>query len=245
MCKKAAKSPFASPNLYHGIETLALRIKHIFTSLAASAVLFAGLAAAQQPGTPQPPEIAQFQKLEDQWSDAVVKHDQYGLELLMSPIFIDISSTGDVTTRNQQIAQLFEKSSPQPISMEQRVVNVRTFEDMAVVDGTYIFKWKINGQVREERGIFTHVYQHARGNWIGVHGQRTAVVEKTDQKTKSTDQKTKPAAKKSSAAALPFHIPLIYQGKESQGQQTQSQQPAPAPQSTQPPAQPANADSPQ
>jgi hypothetical protein len=232
-----------------------LRIKHIFTSLATSTVLFAGLAAAQQPGTPQPPEIAQFQKLEDQWSDAVVKHDQYGLELLMSPIFIDISSAGDVTTRNQQIAQLFEKGGPQPISMEQRVVNVRNFEDLAVVDGTYIIKWRTNGQVREERGIFTHVYQHVRGNWIGVHGQRTAVVEKTDQKTKPADQKTKPVAKKSSTAALPFHIPLIYQGKESQsqqtqgqpsqGQQTQSQQSAPAPQSTQPPAQPANADTPQ
>jgi hypothetical protein len=226
-----------------------LRIKHIFTSLAAPAVLIAVLAAGQQTSPPQPPEIAQFQKLEDQWSDAVVKHDQYGLELLMSPIFVDISSAGDVTTRNQQIAQLFEKGGPQPISMEQRVVNVRNFEDMAVVDGTYIIKWRTNGQVREERGIFTHVYQHVRGNWIGVHGQRTAVVQKTDQKAKPA------AGKKSTTAALPFHIPLIYQGKESQsqqtqgqpsqGQQTQSQQSAPAPQSTQPPAQPANADTPQ
>jgi len=220
-------------------------MKHIVLSLAASAALvLSGLATAQQTGTTQPPEIAQFQKLEDQWSDAVVKHDQYGLELLMSPLFVDISSAGDVTTRNQQIAQLFEKSGPQPVSMEQRVVNVRSFEDMAVVDGTYIIKWKINGQVREERGIFTHVYEHARGNWIGVHGQRTAVVEKID-------QKTKPPAKKSTAA-LPFHIPLISQNKPSQSQPAQGPQPppaaptpAPAPQSTQPPAQPANADTPQ
>src|SRR5271157_1581178 len=109
------------PNLYHGIETLALRMKHIVLSLAASAALvLSGLATAQQTGTTQPPEIAQFQKLEDQWSDAVVKHDQYGLELLMSPLFVDISSAGDVTTRNQQIAQLFEKSGPQPVSMAQR-----------------------------------------------------------------------------------------------------------------------------
>src|SRR5579862_5097426 len=144
-------------------------MKSIFVSLAASAVLLGSLAAAQQTATTQPPEIVQFQKLEDQWSDAVAKRDQYGLELLMSPILVSISSTGEVTTRNQQIAQLYDKSGPQPVSMEQRVVNVRTFEDMALVDGTYIIKWKINGQIREERGIFTHVYQHVRNNWICVH----------------------------------------------------------------------------
>ncbi len=192
-----------------------LRMKYIFVSLAASAVLFGSLAAAQQTATTQPPQITEFQKLEDQWSDAVAKRDQYGLELLMSPILVNISSTGEVTTRNQQIAQLFEKGGPQPLSMEQRVVNVRTFEDMALVDGTYIIKWKINGQIREERGIFTHVYQHVRNNWVCVHAQRTAVVEK------GGEQKTKSASKKTNAE-LPFHIPLIYAGK-------QSTQPPPAP----------------
>jgi len=192
-----------------------LRMKSIFISLAASAVLAGSLVAAQQTPTTQAPEITTFQKLEDQWSDAVAKHDQYSLELLMSPILVDISSNGEVTTRNQQIAQLYEKGGPQPISMEQRVVNVRTIEDMALVDGTYIIKWKINGQVREERGIFTHVYQHVRENWVCVHAQRTAVVEK------GGETKTKSASKKTDAA-LPFHIPLIYQGK-------QSTQPPPAP----------------
>ena len=183
-------------------------MKSIFVSFAASAVLFGSLAAAQQSAPPQqPPEIVQFQKLEDQWSDAVAKHDQYSLELLMSPILVNISATGEVTTRNQQIAQLFEKGGSQLISMEQRVVNVRTFEDMAVVDGTYIIKWKINGQVREERGIFTHVFQHARGSWVCVHAQRTAVLERADEKQKS-------AAKKSNAE-LPFHVPLIHQGAQS------------------------------
>ncbi|HTD55237.1 MAG TPA: nuclear transport factor 2 family protein, partial [Silvibacterium sp.] len=120
-------------------------MKSIFVSFAASAVLLGSLAAAQQSAPQQPPEIVQFQKLEDQWSDAEAKRDQYQLELLMSPVLVNISATGEVTTRNQQIAQLYEKSGSQLVSMEQRVVNVRTFEDTAVVDGTYIIKWKING----------------------------------------------------------------------------------------------------
>ena len=190
-------------------------MKSIFVSLAASAVLLGGLAFAQQTAPTQSPEIVQFQKLEDQWSDAVAKRDQYGLELLMSPVLVNISATGEVTTRNQQIAQLYDKAGPQPLSMEQRVINVRTFEDMALVDGTYIIKWKMDGQIREERGIFTHVYQHVRSNWVCVHAQRTAVVEK------GPDQKTKTASKKSNAE-LPFHLPLLYQGKE-------STQPPPAP----------------
>jgi hypothetical protein len=193
-----------------------LRMRHIFFSLAASAALFAGLASAQQTGTTQPskptqptqpPEIVQFQKLEDQWSEAVAKRDQFALENILSPILVNISSTGEVTTRNQQVAELFEKGGPQPVSVEQRVVNVRIFEDTALVDGTYIVKWKTNGVLREERGIFTHVYQHARSNWICVHSQRTAVVEKTDEKQKTASKKTN--------AELPFHIPLIYQGKQS------------------------------
>jgi hypothetical protein len=202
---------------YHGGRDFALRMKQTLISLAACTVLLTGMALGQQPvpsASGESPEITQFQKLEDQWSDAIEKRDQYTLELLMSPVFLDISSGGDITTRNQQIALLYEKLGPQPVSMEQRVVNVRTVEDVAVVDGTYIQKWKVNGVIHEERGIFTHVYQHARGSWVCVHSQRTAVVEQGSEKT------TKPAKK--SNADLPFHIPLVFKGKD-------SSQPAPAP----------------
>jgi hypothetical protein len=192
-------------------------------SLATCTVVLAGTALAQQPApssSGEPPEITQFQKLEDQWSEALEKHDQYTLELLMSPAYLDISSVGDITTRNQQIALLYEKSGAQPVSMEQRVVNVRTIEDTAIVDGTYVQKWKVNGVVHEERGIFTHVYQHARGNWACVHSQRTPVVEKADEKTVKQ-------AKKSNAD-LPFHVPLLFKGKDSsQPTPASANQPAP------------------
>src|SRR5579875_1418868 len=81
----------------------------------------------------QSAEIKEMQKLEDQWSEAVVKRDQYGLELLLSPLYVGISSNGEVTTRNQQIATLFQRSTD-PLSMEQRVVSVRMLGDVAVVN---------------------------------------------------------------------------------------------------------------
>ncbi len=67
----------------------------------------ADVPASDQPGATSTvsPEVAQFQKIEDSWSDAVNRHDQYGLELVLSPLFVDISSSGDVTTRNQHVVQ--------------------------------------------------------------------------------------------------------------------------------------------
>lgn len=170
-----------------------------------------GVARAQQaesvaPGQTQSPEIKEFQGYEDQWSNALVKGDQYTMEFLLSPLYVDISAAGDVTTRNQQIALLFDKGT-EPVSLEQRVVSVRTFGDTAVVSGTYIAKFHMNGKDREERGIFTHVYERNHNRWACVNAQRTAVVDLTPGKQKAAQQK--------SDAALPFHIPLFHRGAES------------------------------
>jgi ketosteroid isomerase-like protein len=178
-------------------------------------------AEAVTPGAAtQPPEVKEFQGLEDQWSNAVVKNDQYTMEFLLSPLYVDISSTGDVTTRNQQIAMLFQKGG-EPVSMEQRVVSVRTFGDTALVSGTYIVKWRVNGNMREERGIFTHVYNRSRMHWACVNAQRTAVVDLVPGKQKT-------AAKKSNAPE-PFHIPLLYQGAQPSQTATGQNASTPAP----------------
>jgi ketosteroid isomerase-like protein len=189
-----------------------MSLKMCFRALCALLLCGAPGLRAQQaqsvmPGqTSQPPEIKEFQGYEDQWSTAVVKADQYQLEFLLSPLYVDISATGDVTTRNQQIAELFQKGGDEPVSMEQKVVSVRTFGDTAIVSGTYIVKWKPNGVLKEERGIFTHVYNRQRNHWACVNAQRTAVVDLTPGKEK-TQQK--------SNAPLPFHIPLFHQGAQS------------------------------
>ncbi|HEX4008191.1 MAG TPA: nuclear transport factor 2 family protein [Acidobacteriaceae bacterium] len=184
-------------------------------SFCAGASLGAQQAVSAAPGQTQPPEVKQFQGFEDQWSTAVVKADQYQLEYLLSPLYVDISSTGDVTTRNQQIANLFQKGDG-PVSMEQRVVTVRTFGDTAVVSGTYIIKLKVTNNLHEERGIFTHVYERASGHWACVNAQRTAVMDLTPGKEKP----------QKSNAEEPFHIPFFHRGAEST-QAAANQGPAP------------------
>lgn len=163
--------------------------------------------AQQQPQ--QPPLVREFQKIEDQWSTSRVKQDQFTLETILSPVFVDISSTGAVMTRNQVVASMFEKDVPQVTLMEQRVVSVRMIEDIAIVDGTYIEETKLDGITREQRGVFTHIYQHVREVWKCVQSQRTALpvaVQDSGEKKKS---------RKTSDAAEPFHIPLFYKGAKS------------------------------
>jgi hypothetical protein len=108
-----------------------------------SLVLPAAVAQAQQPPKtdPAPPEFREMQQVEDRWATAVTKRDQYGLELVLAPQFIGISATGDVTTRNQQIAHLFVKGT-EPESLEQKVVSVRFVGEAAIVNGTYVMTWK-------------------------------------------------------------------------------------------------------
>jgi ketosteroid isomerase-like protein len=183
----------------------------------------AAIGAAQQPAksTAVPPEFKEMQQVEDRWNEAITKRDQYGLELVLAPQFIGISATGDVATRNQQIAQLLVKGAG-PDSLEQKVVSVRFVGDVAIVNGTYVMSWKTDKGPVLEKGIFSHVFEHVRDNWLCLNSQRTVVAEET-----KGAPAEKPKAKRSDAE-LPVHIPLIYKGPD-------STQPTPAPGSNQPP----------
>lgn len=170
-----------------------------------------GQTAPTTPAQAEPsPEVKQMQKLENAWSEGINQRDQYALEIVLSPIFVDISSTGDVTTRNQQIANLVTKTLNIQ-DMEQKVITVRMLGDIALVNGTYSFKKKSNGSLAEEKGVFTHVYQRARSNWLCVNSQRTPIVEKSLSKKQSKPQAE---PKKKSNAELPLHIPFLHKGAD-------------------------------
>lgn len=185
-----------------------------------SAVLFSalflscGALVAQDPGqgsAPAPsqpavtsavsPEVAQFQKVEDNWSNAINQRDQYGLELVLSPLFVDVSSIGDVTTRNQQVATLIA-GEDKTLHLLQRVITVRLLGDTAVVNGTYVLRHKVNSGQVDEKGVFTHVYERAHGAWLCINSQRTSLREEARDNGKEKQ-------KKQSTAEMPFHIPLF------------------------------------
>jgi hypothetical protein len=161
--------------------------------------------AAAAPDVNVAPAITDMQKVEDRWSDAITKRDQYGLELVLAPQLVDISATGDVTNRNQQIVALFKKDSP-ILSLEQKVISVRYLADgaVAIVNGTYVLHTKAEGTKKDDKGVFTHVFTHVRTNWLCISSQRTQVAEQMISKPKA------PAPKN---GGLPFKIPLIHDPK--------------------------------
>ncbi|MGO9318421.1 MAG: nuclear transport factor 2 family protein [Terracidiphilus sp.] len=151
------------------------------------------------------PAIRDFQKIEDAWSNAINVRDQYALELVLSPLFVDVSAGGDITTRNQQLAQLIT-GEDKTLHLEQKVITVRMLGDIAVANGTYVMHHKAGSAQVDEKGVFTHVFERARGGWMCINSQRTRLPENTS-----------PKSKKQSNAEMPFHIPFI--GKSDKGTQ--------------------------
>jgi len=143
--------------------------------------------------TAESPEIREFQKIEDAWSDAVNNRDQYAL-------LVDVSATGDITTRNQQVA-LAINGDDKTIHLEQRVITVRMLGDIAIANGTYTLHHKVAAAETNEKGIFTHVFERSHGSWLCINSQRTVLREDSNARQK-----------KQSTAELPFHIPLFSKG---------------------------------
>ncbi|MGA2558745.1 MAG: nuclear transport factor 2 family protein [Terracidiphilus sp.] len=166
------------------------------TSIAQSAPATA-LPVANNVTSDESPAIQQFQKIEESWSLAVNGRDQYGLELVLSPLFVDVSATGDITTRNQQVA-LVITGEDKTLHLDQRVITVRMLGDIAVVNGTYLLHHKVNTSEANEKGVFTQVFERAHGSWLCINSQRTLLREDSNAKQK-----------KASNAEMPFHIPLF------------------------------------
>jgi ketosteroid isomerase-like protein len=172
-----------------------------------SSVVFAQSASSPGPPAPVPPsvtadvgpQVREFQKIEDAWSDAINQRDQYALELVLSPLFVDVSASGDITTRNQQLAQLIT-GEDKTVHLEQRVVTVRLLGDTAVANGTYVLHHKTPSAPIDEKGVFTHVDEKMRGGWVCVNSQRTMLREDSPNGKKK---------KQATDAELPFHIPLF------------------------------------
>jgi hypothetical protein len=160
--------------------------------------------AAAEPGVTSTvsPEVAQFQKIEDSWSDAVNRRDQYALELVLSPLFVDVSAQGDVTTRNQQVVQVIS-GQDKSVYLTQKVITVRLLGDIAVANGTYTLHHKVNAAEVDEKGIFTHVFERVRAGWLCINSQRTVLRQDSSNSSKQ---------KKPSSAEEPFHIPFFSKG---------------------------------
>ncbi len=144
-----------------------------------------------------PQALAEFQKIEDTWSNAIDTRDQYSLELVLSPLYVDVAATGDISTRNQMVAYLIS-GQDKTLRLEQKVITVRLMGDTAVVNGTYVLHHQSDDGPVDDKGVFTHVFQRTKSRWVCLNSQRTLVRQEATGK-----------GKKGSKSEHAFHLPAI------------------------------------
>lgn len=149
--------------------------------------------------------VKEFQTIENKWSEAENKHNQYGLDLVLSPLLVNIGQKGEITTHDQQIVDAINNND-RMYYLTQKVIAVRMLGDIAVVNGTYTLRHHVNSSVVLDHGVFTHVFQRARGGWMCVNAQRTLVNQEAYGKKKHRDRKKD---KNTSAESHSFHIPFL------------------------------------
>lgn len=157
-------------------------------------------------------QTAAMQKLLDRWDDAVGQRDQYGLELVLAPQFVDITDTGSVLNRDQVVSAMVHKGAER-YTLAQKAVNVREVGDVAVVTGTYDREYPGSRlsrvKAKSEQGVFSQVYIRARDSWECINSQRTLIAmttEKSNKKKKTRYQdKDKPLHHD-----LGFHFPGLH-----------------------------------
>jgi hypothetical protein len=68
--------------------------------------------------------------------------------------------------------------------LDQRVVNVRSFGEIAVVIGNYVEQPSAREKVAWRSGMFTHIYRRVLGRWSCISSQRTAIADPSPQKAR-------------------------------------------------------------
>jgi Domain of unknown function (DUF4440) len=169
----------------------------------------------QQPPGQMSQQVAELQKVADRWDEAVYQHDQYALELVLAPQFIDISDTGEVANRDQQISEMMMKDAPR-FQLTQKVVSVRTVGDVAVVNGTYqrLFQGSKLSRTKSktESGVFSQVYVRARSSWECMNSQRTIIQEPI---VKGKKKAAEASNEKPLNHDLGFHLPGMHHNSDS------------------------------
>jgi hypothetical protein len=170
---------------------------------------------AQQSAGQMAQNVAELQKVADRWDEAVYQHDQYALELVLAPQFIDISDTGEVANRDQQISEMMMKDAPR-FQLTQKVVSVRMVGDVAVVNGTYqrLFQGSKLSRTKSktESGVFSQVYVRARSSWECMNSQRTIIQEPI---VKGKKKAAEESNEKPLNHDLGFHFPGMHHSSDS------------------------------
>ncbi len=157
------------------------------------------------------PQITDLQRVTDMWDEAVRQRDPYGLDLVLSPKLVDISSAGQVSSRDDMVVRITQKHSP-IVSLSQTVARVRVVGSLAIVNGTYAFQFHNDNEGRkqkDETGVYTQVFERLQNTWVCINSQRTALSAENAATGEKKHKSHEKGEMSRDARPSPFNLPSL------------------------------------
>jgi ketosteroid isomerase-like protein len=144
-------------------------IRKIFSIVVGCALTVTGLIAPPTSVAADKGKVEQeLMTLDQSWCNAAVKSDAATLSAILADDLTDVSLTGKLNTKGQDIANL---KTDKTTLCDEDMLQVRVYGDAAVVVGRATVKSAtFNGQFR-----FTDTYVRRNGHWQVVASQATEI----------------------------------------------------------------------
>ena len=143
-------------------------IRKVFSIVTGCALAVIGIAPPATLAADQGKVEQELMTLDQSWCNADVKNDVAALTAILSDDLTDVSVTGKLNTKAQDIANL---KTDKTTLCDEDMLKVRVYGDAAVVVGRATVKSAtFNGQFR-----FTDTYIRRDGHWQVVASQSTEI----------------------------------------------------------------------
>jgi|APCry1669190156_1035279.scaffolds.fasta_scaffold13328_2 uncharacterized protein (TIGR02246 family) len=120
-------------------------------------------------------DIAAITKLERDWTLAGDKGDAKRLAEIISPDWINVRTTGEIETREENIKRNVKESKSIAAPSTFEISNIRVCADIAIVTGIFSYQILVNGKVIHEKQRFQDVFNKRNGVWLVVNSANTPI----------------------------------------------------------------------
>ncbi len=141
-------------------------------------VLLLSAGALAQTSTPgDDSQSTKLVTLEHMWNEAQVNRDSRALQALIADRFINTEYDGDVSDREQFLADIRDPQF-KPAFVNIQDLKVNFYRDTAIVTGVYHTKGEYNGKPYDHVGRFTDTWVHDSGKWLCVASHTSLLAKK-------------------------------------------------------------------
>jgi ketosteroid isomerase-like protein len=149
-------------------------MKRIAFSVCVAALVFGVAVLAKTQAVSVEQELI---KLENEWGDALIKHDPVPIDKMLADDFIGTTPDGAVYTK-AQLLESVKSSKEDVISMVDDEVKVHVYGDAAVMSARNTVKIRVEGKETTILERYTDTWIKRDGGWKCVAGHNSVIPQK-------------------------------------------------------------------